>query len=168
MLAPSQMKLDTVREPTTKSHSVVNGNSLGRSCGLKVPSGSQTQSRSVSTSASPRRIPAPYPWRVSTISRADVVAPSSDVPSAALLLITRMSSTTPSLSKALMVSAMLSFSLYVGSTTEIVLPFHMAAPRRGDDQHLTGQGFHRRTEVPGHQERERRALAVHRQRQESR
>ena len=53
------------------------------------------------------------------------MATSSEVPSAALLLTTRMSSTTPSLSKALMVSAMLSFSLYVGSTTDTVLPFHM-------------------------------------------
>ena len=50
MLAPSQMKLETVRDPTTKSHSSVKGSSLSRSRGLKVPSGSQTQIRSVSTS----------------------------------------------------------------------------------------------------------------------
>ena len=59
MLAPSQMKFDTVRDPTTKSHSGGEGQQLAQVLGLKVPSGSQTQIRSVSTSASPRRIAAP-------------------------------------------------------------------------------------------------------------
>jgi hypothetical protein len=53
------MKFDTVRDPTTKSQSSVKGSSFVRSLGLKVPSGSQMQIRSVSTSASPRRIAAP-------------------------------------------------------------------------------------------------------------
>ena len=59
MLAPSQMKFATVREPTTKSHSRVNARSLSRSAGSKVPSGSQTHTRSVSTSRRPRRMAAP-------------------------------------------------------------------------------------------------------------
>ena len=47
MLAPSQMKFETVREPTTRSHSGMKASSLRRSSGLNVPSGSQTAMRSV-------------------------------------------------------------------------------------------------------------------------
>src|SRR5215218_8347211 len=57
-------------------------------------------------------------------SRAPVLATSSEVPSAALLFTTRISSTMPRASKPRMTSAMLSFSLYVGSTTARVLSFH--------------------------------------------
>jgi len=47
MLAPSQMKFDTVRDPSTKLQSSVKGSSFVTSFGLKVPSGSQMQIRSL-------------------------------------------------------------------------------------------------------------------------
>ena len=59
MLAPVQMKVETVRDPTTKSDSPVYASSLNRSSGSNVPSGSQTQMRSPVASRRPRRIAAP-------------------------------------------------------------------------------------------------------------
>src|SRR5437867_7004223 len=72
----------------------------------------------------------PYPWRASWTSRTSVpvarfpaaAATSSEVPTAALLLTTRISSTTSVDAKSTIAARIESRSLYVGKTTEMRLP----------------------------------------------
>ena len=111
MLAPSQMKLETVREPRTMSHSGMKASSLTRSSGWNVPSGSHTATRSV-----PGLAQAPLDGRAVALRGLDDLAGAGrghllGRASAALLLTTMTSSTSARASNRLTQSAMLSFSL---------------------------------------------------------
>ena len=111
MLAPFQMKFDTVRDPTTKSQSSVKGSSFVQVPRVEGAVGLADADQVGVDLGEPAtdRCAVALPWLQHLAGRGH--GHLSEVPSAALLLTTRMSSTMPSLSKALMVSAMLSFSL---------------------------------------------------------
>src|SRR5262249_55229410 len=93
---------------------------------------------------------APYPWTGSWISTAEVSCTCSEVPATALLLMTRISSTTPSPSKSRMTFLMESRSLNVGSIRLILFCLYMVAARASslcDDEHLLRHGTPERGEI---------------------
>ena len=163
MLAPSQMKFDTVREPDDEVALGVKASSLRRSCGLNVPSGSQTQIRSVSTSMQPALDRGAVTLAgLEDLARGRWWRPPRDVPVGGVVVDTRMSSTTPSASNAAdaVGDAVL---LVVGRQhhrERLTVPHGAPRVRVGDHEHLAGQRLDRRTEVPRARGRSARHLAT--------